>query len=125
MKSISLGRHLLLEYYDCDLQKINDTDFIRKVLLEAAVKAKATIVTDVFHRFNPHGVSGVVVIAESHLAIHTWPEHACASVDIFSCSNKMRPELIADFLKEALGAQEMTSMELERGRNANPKLAIL
>ena len=115
MTTKSLGRHLLIEYYGCDLERINDREFLRNALLEAARRANATIVTDVFHTFNPHGISGVVVIAESHLAIHTWPEHRCASVDIFSCGDKMRPEVIEEFLKDLFRASHTTSTEIKRG----------
>lgn len=111
-----LGRHLLIEYYGCDRSVINDKEFLRVNLLEAARKAKATIVTDIFHTFSPQGVSGVVVIAESHLAIHTWPEHGCVSIDIFSCSDTMEPKVIESFLKEALGAKRVVSREFERGK---------
>lgn len=112
----TLGRHLLLEFYGCDFSVINDRDQIRSALIEAAKRAQATIVTDIFHRFNPHGISGVVVIAESHLAIHTWPEYRCASVDMFSCSERMQPEVVEGFLKDVFRAQKVVSMEIERGK---------
>lgn len=112
---VSLGRHILIEYYGCDAAIINDVEKIRFALLDAARRANATIVTDLFHAFNPQGISGVVVIAESHIAIHTWPEHRCASVDIFSCGSKMQPEVIEDFLKDAFIAQRTTRLELKRG----------
>src|SRR5713226_8642681 len=70
----ALGRHLLLELFDCDLESINNLEGVKGALVEAARRAQATIVDVVFHEFNPFGISGVVVIAESHLAIHTWPE---------------------------------------------------
>lgn len=111
-----LGRHLLLEFYECDFSVINDTDQVRSALIEAAKRAHATIVTDIFHTFNPHGISGVVVIAESHLAIHTWPEYRCASVDMFSCSERMQPEVVEGFLKDIFRAQKVVSMEIERGK---------
>jgi len=116
MMSRSLGRHLLIEYYECSTEAINNKDLIREAMIEAAKRANATIVTDVFHRFNPHGVSGVVVIAESHIAIHSWPEHRCASVDIFSCSDKMTPEVVEGFLKDVFKAKHMVKMEVERGK---------
>lgn len=112
----TLGRHLLLEFYGCDFSVINDRDQIRSALIEAAKRAQATIVTDIFHRFNPHGISGVVVIAESHLAIHTWPGYRCASVDMFSCSERMQPEVVEGFLKDVFRAQKVVSMEIERGK---------
>ena len=70
----ALGRHLLLELFDCDAEAINSLETVKTSMVEAAKRAQATIVDVVFHEFNPFGISGVVVIAESHLAIHTWPE---------------------------------------------------
>ncbi|MCD6443029.1 MAG: adenosylmethionine decarboxylase, partial [Thermotogae bacterium] len=81
----SLGRHLLAEFYDCDPNILRDLETIREYLKEAAEVANATIVNWTFHQFSPQGVSGVVVIAESHLAIHTWPEYRYAAVDLFTC----------------------------------------
>ena len=115
MKRPYLGRHILVDLYGCDDKILRSRELIRSLLVEAAQLAKATIVTEVFHEFNPHGISGVVVIAESHIAIHTWPEHACAAVDIFSCGTKMQPDLIEVFLKEAFQAKESVSRELGRG----------
>src|SRR3989304_5622831 len=80
----ALGRHLLLELFDCDAEAINSLEVVKASMVEAARLAQATIVDVVFHEFNPFGISGVVVIAESHLAIHTWPEYRYAAVDIFS-----------------------------------------
>jgi S-adenosylmethionine decarboxylase proenzyme len=110
-----LGRHLLVEFHDCNTAVINDLERIRQALLQAATLAEATIVTDVFHQFNPHGISGVVVIAESHIAIHTWPEHRCASIDIFSCSPKMKTERITPFLQTVFEAESTMCREFERG----------
>jgi S-adenosylmethionine decarboxylase proenzyme len=115
LKKIVLGRHLLLEFSECDPTLINDREYLRDSMLEAARISNATIVTDVFHHFNPHGLSGVIVIAESHIAVHTWPEHGCASVDIFSCGDRMKPELIESYLREKFKAKESSSRELERG----------
>jgi S-adenosylmethionine decarboxylase len=116
-----LGRHLLVEYYGCDRERINDVAFLRTALLEAATRANATIVEDVFHTFNPQGVSGVVVIAESHIAVHTWPERGCAAVDIFSCSDKMLPEVVVEFLKNALRARTLDTTEVIRGKKLTKK----
>jgi S-adenosylmethionine decarboxylase len=69
----ALGRHLLLELFDCDFDAISNLETVKSALVEAAKRAHATIVDVVFHEFNPFGISGVVVIAESHLSIHTWP----------------------------------------------------
>lgn len=115
MKTRSLGRHLLIEYYGCAEAVINDRNMIREAMIEAARRANATIVTDAFHNFNPHGISGVVVIAESHIAIHTWPEYRCASVDIFSCGEKMNPDVIEAFLLDVFRAERSERAEFERG----------
>jgi S-adenosylmethionine decarboxylase proenzyme len=110
-----LGKHVLVEYFGCDVGALSDREELRRLMLEATRLSGATIVTDVFHEFNPYGLSGVVVIAESHVAIHTWPEHACASLDVFTCGEKMDPYAIKDYLEKALHARETLVSELERG----------
>jgi S-adenosylmethionine decarboxylase len=111
----ALGRHLLLELFDCDAEAINSLDTVKASMVEAAKRAQATIVDVVFHEFNPFGISGVVVIAESHLAIHTWPEYRYAAVDVFSCGDVLQPQVAADYLVEQLGATRASVVELQRG----------
>jgi len=111
----SLGTHLLVEYYDCNKEILNNLDEIRKYMLKAARECGATVVNDVFHLFNPHGVSGVVVIAESHLAIHTWPEYGFAAVDLFTCGNDVDPWKAFVYLKQKLQAKFHLTMEMKRG----------
>jgi S-adenosylmethionine decarboxylase proenzyme len=84
-------------------------------MVKGAVLAGATVVEEVFHLFNPHGISGVVVIAESHLSIHTWPEYCYAAVDLFTCGEEIKPELAFEHLKKTLGAASVSVMELKRG----------
>ncbi|MBI2176791.1 MAG: S-adenosylmethionine decarboxylase proenzyme [Candidatus Tectomicrobia bacterium] len=110
----SLGRHILAEFYDCDRDVLNDPDLIERYMREAAEVSGATIVQSVFHMFSPYGVSGVVVVAESHLAIHTWPEHGYAAVDYFSCG-PVDCELAVRYLEEKFGAECVESREIERG----------
>lgn len=116
MKAKFLGQQWIAEFYGCEFKKLNDKSYIRNIMIEAAKKAKATIVTDVFHSFNPQGLSGVVVIAESHMAIHTWPEHGCASVDIFSCGELINSREALEFLNAALGAVDCSIESFKRGR---------
>ncbi|MBI2218801.1 MAG: adenosylmethionine decarboxylase [Candidatus Rokubacteria bacterium] len=111
----ALGRHLLLELFDCDLDVIASCEAVKAALIEAAKRAQATVVDVVFHEFNPFGVSGVVVIAESHLSIHTWPEYRYAAVDIFSCGDVLQPEVAASYLVEQFGAERTSVVELLRG----------
>jgi len=111
----ALGQHRLVEYYECNADILNDEVRVREILLEAVRRAKATIVADVFHTFSPHGVSGVVVIAESHVAIHTWPEYGYAAVDIFTCSKSVASASIQDYLKTRFESKRTVSESLERG----------
>src|SRR5919197_3218916 len=111
----ALGRHLLLELFDCDLDAINSLEGVKQTLVEAARRAQATIVDVVFHEFNPFGISGVVVIAESHLSIHTWPEYRYAAVDIFSCGDTLKPAEAAAYLVEQFQASRASCVEVKRG----------
>ena len=112
----ALSKHILGELYDCDKTFLNDPYMIEKIMNEAANVCGATVIKSVFHLFNPHGVGGVVVIAESHLAIHTWPEHCFASVDVFTCGNTVVPWKAYDFLKKKLNAKRSTVFEMMRGQ---------
>ena len=110
-----LARHTLLELHGCDSAVLNAPAPLKELLLEAVRRGNGTIVTDVFHTFSPHGVSGVVVIAESHVAIHTWPEHGYAAVDIFSCGVTLDHAAIRDWIRAGLRAANVESRELTRG----------
>jgi S-adenosylmethionine decarboxylase len=111
----SLGRHLLLELYDCSSEILNNLETVKAALVEAAKRAEATIIDVLFHEFNPFGISGVVVIAESHLSIHTWPEYRYAAVDIFSCGETLKPAEAASYLVEQFGASRASWVEVRRG----------
>lgn len=111
----ALGRHLLLELKICDKEVLDDLEFLRKCLKEAAIESGATIVGESFYHFSPHGVSGVVNIAESHISIHTWPEYRYAAVDVFTCGNDADPEKAAKVITERLGAKSHSLIELRRG----------
>ncbi|MBI5570991.1 MAG: S-adenosylmethionine decarboxylase proenzyme [Desulfomonile tiedjei] len=111
----ALGIHLLIEFADCNRQKIDNLDYLEKIMSQAAEVAGATVLKTAFQDFNPQGVSGVVVIAESHLTIHSWPEHGYAAVDIFTCGSKVNPWNAAAFLKEELEASDMKVRFFQRG----------
>lgn len=112
---LALGRHVLLELFECNDKKLNDVGFVKKRLEEAAKRACCTIVKSVFHEFNPFGLSGVVIIAESHFAIHTWPEYGYAAVDMFTCGKDMKPEVATVYLVEEFEAERNTILEISRG----------
>ena len=111
----TLGRHLLVEFHECDSVVLDDFDTVKREMLEAAKVAGATIVGDVFHRFSPPGASGAVVIAESHLSIHTWPEYGYAAVDLFTCGTSVDPFKAFDHLTGVLGARRVEHTEHRRG----------
>jgi len=121
----ALGRHLLLELFDCDAEALNSLETVKTSMVEAAKRAQATIVDVVFHEFNPFGISGVVVIAESHLSIHTWPEYRFAAVDIFSCGDVLQPEVAASYLVEQFGAERASVVEMQRGMFLNSAVPIV
>ncbi|CDM66623.1 adenosylmethionine decarboxylase [Pyrinomonas methylaliphatogenes] len=111
----TLGRQLLVELFDCDRDLLNDATLVKQALLDAAQQANATIIDAVLHKFSPQGVSGVVVIAESHIAIHTWPEYGYAALDIFTCGETVDPYLIMRLVARRLAAGEHKATLVERG----------
>jgi S-adenosylmethionine decarboxylase len=111
----ALGRHLLLELRDCNKAVLDDLKYLENALVYAAIEAGATVIGKSFHQFAPQGVSGVVLIAESHLSLHTWPEHAYAAVDIFTCGTTVKIEVAADALIRQLGSRDPSALEVRRG----------
>jgi S-adenosylmethionine decarboxylase len=102
------------EYYRCSAAVLNDVSLIREHMMAAARVTGATILGETFHQFSPHGVSGTVVISESHLSIHTWPENGYVAVDIYTCGG-LDPRLGFRYLAEALGAEQSRVQEILRG----------
>ena len=109
-----LGRQVLIDLYDCPREVLDDEKLIASSMIAAAREAGAAVVDSTFHRFSPCGVSGVVSIRESHLAIHTWPEFGYAAVDLFTCGDGVDPWIAHDALKRALGAGRGEAIELPR-----------
>lgn len=115
MKDLSaLGRHIILELYNCPADLLKYPAQSEQFLLAAAKAMNATVVTSQFHAFSPYGVSGVVIIQESHLTIHTWPEHQYAAVDIFTCG-EIDLQAGVDYLQQAFQAENTMVKELKRG----------
>lgn len=110
-----LGRHVLAEFYGCLPEILSDLEQIKQQMVAAALEAGAEVRETVFHQFAPQGVSGVVVISESHLAIHTWPEFGYAAVDVFTCGQAVDPWVSCNYLKQAFSAQNMSAREIKRG----------
>lgn len=110
-----LGRHVLAEFFDCDPNILNNVELVEEYMTQAAVECGATVVQKCFHMFSPHGVSGVVIISESHLAIHTWPELGYAAVDLFTCGESCDPKVAYRFLKKLFRSSNSNFSELKRG----------
>lgn len=114
----ALGKHLLLELKDCNQEVLNDLTYLQDAMLTAADQAGATVLEKYFHQFSPQGVSGAVIIAESHLSLHTWPEYGYAAVDIFTCGDTVSTEAAAEFLIQRLESRDPVVMEIRRGIRA-------
>jgi len=108
------SKHLLLELYRCNCEKLNDESFLRCTLNRAAKLANATVLNLMSNKFEPQGVTAIVLLAESHISIHTWPESNYSAVDIFTCGQNMRPELASQYLIESLMAKEHSLRVIER-----------
>ena len=111
----SLGRHILVEFTDCNADILNDVETVENAMVDAAKTAGATVINSTFHHFSPWGISGVVVIQESHLAIHTWPEYRYAAVDLFTCGETVDPWVSFEFLKKAFQSNKYSALEMNRG----------
>lgn len=111
----ALGRHVLLELHQCPADLLKAGPQLEAFLKAAAGKMGATVVTSNFHQFAPYGISGVVIIQESHLTLHTWPEHGYAAVDIFTCGD-IDLEAGIHYLVAAFKAQRSDWQMYERGK---------
>ena len=113
------SKHLLLELYRCDYEKLNDESFLRCTLNKAARFAKATVLNLISNKFETQGVTAIALLAESHISIHTWPESNYSAVDIFTCGQNMMPELASQYLIKTLKAQEHFLRVIERNPPAS------
>lgn len=109
-----LGRHVIIELWGCS-DTINDSEHVKAAMLDAVRAANATLLNIFVHTFSPQGVTGVAVLSESHLSIHTWPEHGYVAADVFTCGATTNPQAAADVLAERFAAQQSDIRELQRG----------
>ena len=115
----ALGRHVLAEIHGCPFEVLNNVTKVEEIMVKAALEAGAEVREVLFHKFSPQGVSGVVVISESHLAIHTWPELGYAAVDVFTCGDKVDPWDACNYLAEMFNATNVDAKETQRGIRYN------
>jgi S-adenosylmethionine decarboxylase len=110
-----LGTQVVLDLYECETGHLDDIAWVKKTLVQAALAAGATVVETVFHKFAPCGISGVVVIAESHLAIHIWPEHRYAAVDVFTCGETVQMDVATALLAREFRSKRPVQRRFTRG----------
>lgn len=110
-----LGTQVVLDLYECETGHLDDIAWVKKTLVQAARAARATVVETVFHKFAPCGISGVVVIAESHLAIHIWPEHRYAAVDVFTCGETVQMDAATALLAREFRSKRPVQRRFTRG----------
>src|SRR5574341_1982148 len=101
--------------WGCCKTSIDNVDVVKEVLIKATEAIKATLIDVVCHRFSPYGVTGVAILAESHISVHTWPEYGYAAADIFICNNIINPLNAASYMSQAFQAKEASTLELKRG----------
>lgn len=111
----SLGSHLLVELYGCNHEALEQEQTVGAAMREAAVQSEATVVAQSFHEFKPYGVSGAVIIQESHYTIHTWPEHGYAAVDLFYCGGTVKVHKAIEVLRERFQPQRLKFLVVRRG----------
>ncbi len=111
----TIGRHVISELWGCNIEKLNNIHLIEQTFVDAALKAGAEIREVAFHKFAPQGVSGVVIISESHLTIHSFPEHGYASIDVYTCGDRIDPKVAADYIADTLEATSRENIEVPRG----------
>ncbi|MCL6444862.1 MAG: adenosylmethionine decarboxylase [Alicyclobacillus sp.] len=116
----TMGRHVIAELWGCSAERLNDFHNIERIMVNAALEAGAEVREVAFHKFAPQGVSGVVIISESHLTIHSFPEHGYASIDVYTCGERIDPNVACDYITKALGATRLESIEVPRGLGPIP-----
>ncbi len=111
----TIGHHYIVEGSGCDPEVISRVEQVEQILVRAAEVANVQVWAISFHRFAPNGVSGVVVISESHLSVHTWPEARYVALDIFTCGDDAKPEKAVEYALKRFGAKNVHITEVTRG----------
>ncbi|NEO26082.1 MAG: adenosylmethionine decarboxylase [Kamptonema sp. SIO4C4] len=109
-----VGIHLVVDAWQAPSELLNDPERIRRALVDAIDSGEATLIDLCVHQFSPHGVTATATLEESHIAIHTWPEHGYFAADLFFCG-RGKPKEAMKVLQQALQAQQVQMREIERG----------
>jgi S-adenosylmethionine decarboxylase len=122
--AMELGRHLIVEMTGVPFENLNDADFMERSMVKACKLGKLSLLETKMHTFEPHGVSGVAILAESHISVHTWPEHGYAAFDIFVCGKTAQPLAALASLKHSMQAQNVHVETFKRGPPAVSEIAV-
>lgn len=121
-RRMSLGKHVLLDLYGCAPSALDDVGLLERLALEAVRASKGTILGHQSHKFTPQGATVLVMVAESHLSLHTWPEHGYVAVDYFTCGDRVLTDEAVRTLQEGLRPEHMTRRDVARGDEASRSL---
>lgn len=110
----TVGAHVLADFWGCQFEKLDDAELLINSLRQAAKSAKMTILGEESYKFTPQGFTGILLLSESHISIHTYPERGYAAIDVYTCGGGMTQKAI-DFLKEVLKPTHVQEMLLHRG----------
>ncbi len=113
---VPVGTHCMLELYGCPAELLNDIEFIKQTLADAAEIAKSTLLERISHQFHPQGVTALALLAESHISIHTWPENGYIAADVFTCGEHTTPVEACEFIARAFKSSKHLLMKLPRGK---------
>ena len=113
MTMSALGKQLIIDAWGC--KNLDNDDLVKKMLEESVEACHATLLSLHTHLFSPQGISGMAIIAESHISIHTWPEHNYAAIDIFTCGKDVEPYNAVDVIKRIFFPERIVLHELKRG----------
>lgn len=118
-----VGTHLVVDAWQAPADLLNDPERIRQAMIDAIAQGHATLIDLCVHQFSPHGVTATATLAESHIAIHTWPEHGYFAADLFFCGSG-QPEEAMKFLQTALQAKKVQLREIDRGFPATEGITL-
>ncbi|KAA3599307.1 MAG: adenosylmethionine decarboxylase [Calditrichaeota bacterium] len=110
-----VGKHWLVDLITLDKFLLEKVDLVQEKILEVAKKSSLNILKTAFHQFEPEGVTGILLLTESHLSIHTWPEKNLVTLDLFSCNDDFDFESFLELLKDTFKANEINFSETKRG----------
>ncbi len=112
---MELGRHALADIFECDNALLDNIEKVKDILISSCKEANLTVVETTFHKFKPIGISGVIVLSESHITIHTWPEYNFVAIDAFTCGCHMNPNLVCKIIAQKFGSKNVEINEYKRG----------